>query len=59
MFLNIRSNRNKPGHKIKTEFSLVKHSRDILLFQIIQQFLNCSNLIEENNADVVILKVEN
>ena len=58
-FINIRSNRNKTGYWITAKFSLVQHSRDTLLFKIIQQYLNCGNLIEENNANVVRLRVEN
>lgn len=58
-YLNIRDNRKKTGSWITAGFSLVQHSRDLLLFKIIQEYLDYGNLIEENNAEVVRLKVEN
>lgn len=58
-FLNIRDNKNKTGYLALAGFSLVQHSRDLLLFKIIQEYLGYGNLIEESNNDVVRLKVEN
>ena len=57
-FLNIRENRNKTGHWVTAGFSLVQHSRDLLLFKVIQEYLGYGNLVEEKR-EVVRLKVEN
>jgi len=57
--LNIRDNRNKTGYWVTAGFSLVQHSRDLLLFKVIKDYLGYGNLIEEGNKEVVRLKVEN
>jgi len=57
-FLNIRENRNKTGYWVTAGFSLVQHSRDLLLFKVIQEYLGYGNLVEEK-IEVVRLKVEN
>lgn len=58
-FLNVRENRSKRGYWVTAGFSLVQHSRDLLLFKLIQEYLGYGNLIEENNKEVVRFKVEN
>nr|QIJ45931.1 hypothetical protein [Calonectria ilicicola]QIJ45956.1 hypothetical protein [Calonectria ilicicola] len=58
-FLNIRSNRNNTGYWVTAGFSLVQHSRDLLLFKLIKEYLGYGNFIEENNREVVRIKVEN
>jgi hypothetical protein len=58
-FLNIRENRSKRGYWVTAGFSLVQHSRDLLLFKVIQEYLGYGNLVEESNKEVVRLRVEN
>ena len=40
-------------------FSLVQHSRDLLLFETLIQFLGYGTVVKEKNNDVVRLRVEN
>ena len=40
-------------------FSLVQHSRDLLLFETLIQFLGYGTFVKEKNNDVVRLRVEN
>lgn len=52
-FFNVRENRVTAG------YSLVQHSRDLLLFNLIKDYLGYGNLIEERNREVVRIKIEN
>lgn len=56
-YIHIRDNRNKTGYWVTAAFSLVQHSRDLLLFQIIQEYLGYGNLID-STENVVRLTVE-
>jgi LAGLIDADG endonuclease len=58
-YINIRENRNKGGYSVSPVFSIVQHSRDLILFKLIKEFLGYGNLVEENKREVVRLRVEN
>lgn len=55
-YLNIRLNRNKNGYWVTSSFSLTQHSRDLLLFKLIIEFLGFGRLIEEKSGDVVRIR---
>lgn len=57
-FLNIKSNKNKTGELTTAGFSLVQHSRDLVLFKLIKDYWGYGTLVEENNREVVRLRVE-
>ena len=58
-FLNIRENRTKTGYWVTAVFSLVQHSRDLLLFKLILEYLGYGNLIIESKKEVVRIRIEN
>jgi len=58
-YLNIRNNRDGIPRWVTTVFSLVQHSRDLVLFKLIVDYLGYGNLIEEGNKEVVRIRVEN
>lgn len=59
LFLNIRENRCQKGYWASAGFSLVQHSRDLVLFKVIPEYLGYCNLVEENTPEVVRLRLEN
>lgn len=54
-FVNIRPNIKNNGYWASTGFSLVQHSKDILLFKLLKEFLGAGFIIEETNKDVIRL----
>jgi hypothetical protein len=57
-FINIRPNRKRNGYWASAGFSLVQHSRDILLFKLLREFLGGGFLIKETNKNVVRFRGE-
>jgi hypothetical protein len=58
-FINIRLNRKKTGYWVTPVFIVVQHSRDILLFNLIKEFLgNEGFIVNESSRDVVRFRAE-
>ena len=58
-YLNVRLNRSKKGYWVTPLFSLTQHSRDLLLFKLIIEFLGFGILVDEKSRDVVRIRTEN
>jgi len=58
-FLNVRPNISKLGFGASLMFSLTQHSRDLLLFKLIIEYLGFGILVEEKLRDVVRIRTEN
>jgi len=54
-FINIRVNKN--GYWVSAGFSLVQHSRDLLLFKTTKEFLGYGTLVEEKIQMLLGLKL--
>ena len=52
-FINVRPNRKKTDYWALAGFSLVQHSRDLLLFKLLKEFLGGGFIVKENNKNVV------
>lgn len=57
-YLNVRLNRSKKGYWVTPMFSLTQHSRDLLLFKLIIEFLGFGRLVNEKSRDVVRIRTE-
>jgi len=57
-FIYVRDNNNKTGSCGSAGFSFFQHSRDVLLFKIIKEFLGYGSIIEEKNINVIRFRVD-
>jgi len=49
----------KNGYWAVLAFTITQHSRDLLLFQLIKEFLAVGNVVQEEGKDVVRYRTDN
>lgn len=58
-YISFRANRKKDGYWAGLVFTIAQHSRDLLLFQLIKEFLGVGNIVQEKAKDVVRFRTDN